>query len=62
MTYKVKKEVLKEICDHLNKLLSIGVTPGTCMEIIRGHATDTQVLEIYDTGDYNFQVKIVNKK
>lgn len=59
ISYKVKDEVLQRMCELLNELLILGCTPGYCMDIIRGNHTATHILEIYDTGDYNFRVRVV---
>lgn len=61
ITYKVTDEILEKICDKLNDLLILGVVPGYCMDIVRGHASATHQLDIYDTGAYNFQIRIIEK-
>jgi hypothetical protein len=62
LVYKVKADVLLDIRDHINALLELGVTPGYCMDIIRGQVSDMHELEIYDTGNYQFQVRIIKRK
>jgi len=62
MAYKMQTDQLINVQQHLNFLLKLGVVPGYCMDIINNHDSEDFKMEIYDAGDYNFQVKVVPKK